>query len=48
MGGLVAVFCVNAPPDLLQARRLIQAGADVDAGRLADPAVPVRAAAVRG
>ena len=47
-GRLVAVFCVNAPPDLLQARRLIQAGADVDAGRLADPAVPVRAAAVRG
>jgi 3-phenylpropionate/trans-cinnamate dioxygenase ferredoxin reductase component len=42
---LVAAFCVNAPPDLLQARRLIQAGADVDAGRLADPAVPVRAAA---
>jgi NADPH-dependent 2,4-dienoyl-CoA reductase/sulfur reductase-like enzyme len=41
---LVAAFCVNAPPDLLQARRLIQAGADVDAGRLADPAVPVRAA----
>jgi hypothetical protein len=37
---LVAAFCVNAPPDLLQARRLIQAGADVDAG-LADPAVPV-------
>ncbi len=41
---LVAAFCVNSPPDLLQARRLIQAGTDVDDGRLADPAVPVRAA----
>jgi len=36
---------VNSPPDLLQARRLIQAGARVDPERLADPAVPVRAAA---
>jgi 3-phenylpropionate/trans-cinnamate dioxygenase ferredoxin reductase subunit len=44
---LVAAFCVNAPPDLLQARRLIQTGADVDPARLADPGVPVRAA-VRG
>ncbi len=44
---LVAAFCVNAPPDLLQARRLIQSGADVDAARLADPAAPVRSA-VRG
>jgi NADPH-dependent 2,4-dienoyl-CoA reductase/sulfur reductase-like enzyme len=42
---LVAAFCVNSPPDLLQARRLIQAGTAVDAARLADPAVPVRAAA---
>jgi 3-phenylpropionate/trans-cinnamate dioxygenase ferredoxin reductase component len=42
---LVAALCVNSPPDLLQARRLIQAGAQVDDGRLADPAVPVRAAA---
>jgi hypothetical protein len=44
---LVAAFCVASPPDLLQARRLIQAGAEVDADRLADPAVPVRAAARR-
>ena len=44
---LVAACCVNAPPDLLQARRLIQAGADVDPDLLADPGVPVRAA-VRG
>ncbi len=44
---LVAAFCVDSPPDLLQARRLIQAGAAVDPGRLADPGVPVRAA-VRG
>jgi 3-phenylpropionate/trans-cinnamate dioxygenase ferredoxin reductase subunit len=42
---LVAALCVNSPPDLLQARRLIQAGARVDPERLADPAVPVRAAA---
>jgi 3-phenylpropionate/trans-cinnamate dioxygenase ferredoxin reductase subunit len=43
---LVAAFCVDAPRDVLQARRLIQGGADVDPGRLADPAVPVRAAAL--
>lgn len=42
---LVAAFCVNSPPDLLQARRFIQDGAAVEAGRLADPALPVRAAA---
>jgi 3-phenylpropionate/trans-cinnamate dioxygenase ferredoxin reductase component len=45
-GRLVAAFCVDAPRDVLQARRLIQGGAGVDPGRLADPAVPVRAAAL--
>ena len=43
---LAAALCVNSPKDLLQARRLIQAGAGVDAARLADQAVPVRSAAV--
>jgi 3-phenylpropionate/trans-cinnamate dioxygenase ferredoxin reductase subunit len=42
---LAAALCVDSPKDLLQARRLIQAGARVDPARLADPAVPVRAAA---
>jgi 3-phenylpropionate/trans-cinnamate dioxygenase ferredoxin reductase component len=46
-GQLVAAFCVNSPKDLLQARRLIESGAGVDPARLADPAVPVRAAALR-
>jgi 3-phenylpropionate/trans-cinnamate dioxygenase ferredoxin reductase subunit len=44
-GRLAAAFCVDAPKDLLQARRLIHSGAEVDPGRLADPVVPVRAAA---
>jgi 3-phenylpropionate/trans-cinnamate dioxygenase ferredoxin reductase subunit len=42
---LTAVLTVNRPRDLLQARRLIAAGAEVDAARLADPAVAVRDAA---
>ena len=42
---LVALLTVDVPRDLLQGRRLIESGAAVDAGRLADPAVPVRAAA---
>jgi hypothetical protein len=41
---LVAVLTVNRPRDLLQGRRAIAAGARVDAGRLADPVVPVKAA----
>jgi NADPH-dependent 2,4-dienoyl-CoA reductase/sulfur reductase-like enzyme len=44
-GRLVAMLTVGRPRDLLQARRLIQAGGPVDASRLADPAVPVKAAA---
>ncbi len=39
---LVALLTVDAPRDLAQGRRLIEAGAAVDAARLADPAVPLR------
>jgi NADPH-dependent 2,4-dienoyl-CoA reductase/sulfur reductase-like enzyme len=41
-GRLVAVLTVNQPRDLLQGRRAIAAGGQLDAGRLADPGVPVR------
>jgi 3-phenylpropionate/trans-cinnamate dioxygenase ferredoxin reductase subunit len=40
---LVAVLTVNRPRDLLQGRRAVGSGARVDAGRLADPDVPVKA-----
>jgi 3-phenylpropionate/trans-cinnamate dioxygenase ferredoxin reductase subunit len=43
-GRLVAMLTVGRPRDLLQARRLIAAAGPVDATRLADPAVPVKAA----
>ncbi len=43
---LVAVLTVNRPKDLTQGRRLIESGAEVDVGRIADPAVPLRSAAV--
>jgi 3-phenylpropionate/trans-cinnamate dioxygenase ferredoxin reductase subunit len=39
---LTAVLTVNRPRDLLQGRRLIAAGAEVDAVRLADPAIAVK------
>ncbi|HEV3289732.1 MAG TPA: oxidoreductase C-terminal domain-containing protein, partial [Streptosporangiaceae bacterium] len=42
---LTAVLAVSKPRDLLQGRRLIAAGAPVDAAALADPAVPLRDAA---
>jgi NADPH-dependent 2,4-dienoyl-CoA reductase/sulfur reductase-like enzyme len=42
---LTAVLTVGRPRDLLQARRLIAAGAEVDPARLADPAIPLRDAA---
>jgi 3-phenylpropionate/trans-cinnamate dioxygenase ferredoxin reductase component len=45
-GRLAAALTVSLPRDLLQARRLIEAGAAVDPARLADPAVPVRDSAV--
>ena len=44
---LVALLAVDSPRDLAQGRRLIGAGAAVDAGRLSDPGIPVRDA-VRG
>jgi 3-phenylpropionate/trans-cinnamate dioxygenase ferredoxin reductase subunit len=45
---LVAVLAVARPKDLLQGRRLIAAGGPVDAGLLADPAVPLRDAVTGG
>ena len=47
-GRLVAALTVGLPRDLLQARRLIEAGGRVDPVRLADPAVAVRDSAVTG
>ena len=44
-GRLVAMLTVDRPRDMLQARRLIASADPVDACRLADPAVPVKAAA---
>jgi 3-phenylpropionate/trans-cinnamate dioxygenase ferredoxin reductase component len=41
---LVALLTVNAPRDLMQGRRVIEAGLPVEAARLADTAVPVRSA----
>jgi 3-phenylpropionate/trans-cinnamate dioxygenase ferredoxin reductase component len=45
-GQLTALMSVGVPKDLMQARRLITAGASVDPDRIADPAVPVRATEV--
>jgi 3-phenylpropionate/trans-cinnamate dioxygenase ferredoxin reductase component len=45
-GRLKAMLTVSSPRDLLQARRLIEAGARVDAAKLCDPAVAVRDCAV--
>jgi 3-phenylpropionate/trans-cinnamate dioxygenase ferredoxin reductase subunit len=45
-GRLAAMLTVSSPRDLLQARRLIEAGAGVDAAKLADPTVAVRDCAV--
>ena len=39
---LTAVLTVNRPRDLLQARRLIADGTQVDPARLADPAIPLK------
>jgi 3-phenylpropionate/trans-cinnamate dioxygenase ferredoxin reductase subunit len=41
---LVAVLTVGLPKDLQQGRRLIESGAAVDAGKIADPALPLREA----
>jgi NADPH-dependent 2,4-dienoyl-CoA reductase/sulfur reductase-like enzyme len=43
---LVALLAVDAPRDLAQGRRLIEAGAPVNPALLADPAVPLRDAAL--
>jgi 3-phenylpropionate/trans-cinnamate dioxygenase ferredoxin reductase component len=45
-GALVALLAVDSPRDLGQGRRLIEAGTPVDPLRLADPAVPLRDAAL--
>lgn len=42
---LVAVLTVGLPKDLTQGRRLIESGASVDEALIADPGVPLRAAA---
>ncbi len=48
LGGdrLLAVLTVNSPKDLMQGRRLIEAAAPVDAAKVADPAIPLRSAAL--
>ncbi|HTX84703.1 MAG TPA: FAD-dependent oxidoreductase [Streptosporangiaceae bacterium] len=45
---LVAALTVGLPRDLMQARRLIEAGSRVDAAKLANPGVAVRDSAVSG
>jgi 3-phenylpropionate/trans-cinnamate dioxygenase ferredoxin reductase component len=44
---LVAALTVGLPRDLMQARRLIEAGSQVDPAKLADPGVAVRDSGVR-
>ncbi|WP_330452058.1 MULTISPECIES: FAD-dependent oxidoreductase [unclassified Streptomyces] len=41
-GVLVAVLAVGRPRDLAQGRRLVEAGARIDAARAADPSVPLK------
>ncbi|MFJ7627347.1 NAD(P)/FAD-dependent oxidoreductase [Streptomyces sp. NPDC097595] len=43
-GALVAVLAVSRPRDLAQGRRLIEAGALLDADRAGDPSVPLKSA----
>ncbi|MCX4509575.1 FAD-dependent oxidoreductase [Streptomyces sp. NBC_01619] len=45
-GVLVALLAVGRPRDLAQGRRLIESGARLDERRAADPAVPLKAAAL--
>jgi 3-phenylpropionate/trans-cinnamate dioxygenase ferredoxin reductase component len=45
-GRLVALLTVDRPRDLVQARRLIAAAPQIDPAKLADPATPVRSAAL--
>ncbi|MFJ6795736.1 NAD(P)/FAD-dependent oxidoreductase [Streptomyces sp. NPDC091268] len=43
-GALVAVLAVGRPRDLAQGRKLIESAAEVDPGRVADPAAPLKSA----
>ncbi|WP_299531334.1 NAD(P)/FAD-dependent oxidoreductase [uncultured Streptomyces sp.] len=43
---LTAVLAVGRPRDVAQGRKLIASGAAVDAGRIADPGVPLKSAAL--
>jgi NADPH-dependent 2,4-dienoyl-CoA reductase/sulfur reductase-like enzyme len=43
---LIAMLTVNRPRDLLQGRRMISAGTQVDLARLADPAIPLKDTAI--
>ncbi|WP_240139166.1 NAD(P)/FAD-dependent oxidoreductase [Streptomyces sp. MUM 178J] len=43
-GVLVALLAVDRPRDLVQGRKLVQAGARLDPERAADPSVPLKAA----
>ena len=45
-GRLTAILTVDRQRDLVQARRVIEAGGAVDESRLADPAVTVKDAAI--
>jgi len=45
VGRLVAILTVDRPRDLLQGRRVIASASPVDVSLLADPDVPVKAAA---
>ncbi|MFI8361266.1 NAD(P)/FAD-dependent oxidoreductase [Streptomyces sp. NPDC085612] len=45
-GALVAVLAVGRPRDLAQGRRLVETALPVDPARVADPAIPLKSAAV--
>jgi 3-phenylpropionate/trans-cinnamate dioxygenase ferredoxin reductase subunit len=45
-GRLSAILTVDRPRDLVQARRVIEAGGEIDESRLADPSVTVKDAAL--
>ncbi|MEU6211291.1 FAD-dependent oxidoreductase [Streptomyces sp. NPDC047023] len=45
-GALVAVLAVGRPRDLAQGRRLVEAALPVDPARVADPAIPLKSAAL--
>ena len=45
-GRLTAILTVDRPRDLVQARRVIEAGGAVDESRLADPSVTIKDAAI--